>query len=213
MSAFSHRISQVRYFIGSVFSLSIVSGIIMLSYKKDDIHMTINSWNSSFFDFFFKYLTYVGDGVFVAIGVLVIGILGFKKYKWSPFIYGWGLLIISGALAQFFKRVVYSEALRPIAFLQDQQLHLIQGLEMHHHHSFPSGHTTAAFAFFGFIAIRYFSDKPRMQVLMALTAALIGYSRIYLSQHFLEDVLAGMLLGTFCLLVSLWLVPRNIARV
>lgn len=175
--------------------------------------MTINSWNSSFFDVFFKYLTYAGDGVFVAIGVLMIGLLGFKQFKWSPFVYGWGLLIASGALAQFFKRIVYFDALRPIAFLQDQQLHLIEGVEMHHHHSFPSGHTTAAFAFFGFVSIRYFSGKPKMQVLMAFIAALVGYSRIYLSQHFLEDVLAGMLLGSFCLLTSLWFIPKNLAKV
>ena len=33
-------------------------------------------------------------------------------------------------------------------------------------------------------------------VLLALIAALLAFSRVYLSQHFMEDIVAGALIGT-----------------
>jgi membrane-associated phospholipid phosphatase len=39
---------------------------------------------------------------------------------------------------------------------------------------------------------------------MGLLALGVGYSRIYLMQHFLTDVLAGAWLGTLCALLGTW---------
>ena len=60
--------------------------------------------------------------------------------------------------------------------------------------SFPSGHTTAAFAFFCALSILA-RKHPLLQSLFFLLAAGVAYSRMYLSQHFLADVLAGSLLA------------------
>jgi membrane-associated phospholipid phosphatase len=60
------------------------------------------------------------------------------------------------------------------------------------YHSFPSGHSAAASAFFGvplFARRRY----GRWTFLIAIA---IGWSRIYLNVHHLSDVMAGMFLGT-----------------
>ena len=80
--------------------------------------------------------------------------------------------------------------------------------------SFPSGHTALATAFFfsvTLIAIRVLS--PFWAVLTALFSLLIvigvGYSRIYLQVHYLSDVLAGMALAVFLVLVAnAWLPNR-----
>lgn len=60
--------------------------------------------------------------------------------------------------------------------------------------SFPSGHMTAACASMTPLVIL---GKPRVKVLAALFAILMGVSRIYLCVHFPSDVLGGLLVGVF----------------
>lgn len=62
--------------------------------------------------------------------------------------------------------------------------------------SFPSGHTSAAFA----AAMAWSKTLPEKwmgRTAMAL-AALMGLSRLYVGVHFPSDVLCGMLVGLFC---------------
>ncbi len=60
--------------------------------------------------------------------------------------------------------------------------------------SFPSGHTTAAFAGAGFIDARY---GHAWGSLAYAGAAFTGYSRINADKHFTDDVLAGASIGLF----------------
>lgn len=62
------------------------------------------------------------------------------------------------------------------------------------HYSFPSGHTTQAFALASVIAAE--SPHPEVDVLAYGLAASVGAARIYHDVHFLTDVLAGAALGT-----------------
>ncbi|HEX9416696.1 MAG TPA: phosphatase PAP2 family protein [Gaiellaceae bacterium] len=57
--------------------------------------------------------------------------------------------------------------------------------------SFPSGHTTIAFACAAVLA--YF--KPRLAPPLFLLAAAIGFSRIYVGVHYPLDVVGGAALG------------------
>jgi membrane-associated phospholipid phosphatase len=41
-----------------------------------------------------------------------------------------------------------------------------------------------------------------------IIAFLVGYSRVYLAQHFLTDVLAGMIVGIISTWLSLWIYDR-----
>jgi membrane-associated phospholipid phosphatase len=58
------------------------------------------------------------------------------------------------------------------------------------YHSFPSGHSGAAFAFFG---VPMFANRRDWWPL--LFAASIGWSRIYLNVHHLSDVVVGACVG------------------
>jgi membrane-associated phospholipid phosphatase len=60
--------------------------------------------------------------------------------------------------------------------------------------SFPSGHTTAAFAAATVYAMEY-KDKPWVPVLAYSAASLIGVSRITENRHWTTDVLSGAALG------------------
>ena len=74
--------------------------------------------------------------------------------------------------------------------------------------SFPSGHSTGAMAVYGFIAYAIARDlasrRARFEVAYWTVAliALVGFSRIFLSVHYLSDVAAGLLVGGFWLLLG-----------
>jgi membrane-associated phospholipid phosphatase len=59
-------------------------------------------------------------------------------------------------------------------------------------HSFPSGHTSSSFASAAFIQKRY---GWKYGVPAYLAATFVGYSRIECKAHYIEDVLAGALIG------------------
>ena len=69
-------------------------------------------------------------------------------------------------------------------------------------YSFPSHHAFRAFS----IAIIVGMHFPRSFPYLICTAAIIGFSRIYLSRHYLSDVLAGILLAVGAASASLQIV-------
>ena len=58
--------------------------------------------------------------------------------------------------------------------------------------SFPSGHTSAAFAGAGFIQQRYGWEYGALAYLLA---GFVGYSRIHSNDHYWYDVLGGAVIG------------------
>jgi membrane-associated phospholipid phosphatase len=74
--------------------------------------------------------------------------------------------------------------------------------------SFPSGHATMSTLFYGATAalVFHFSRSRALRTLAVSAAALVillvCYSRIYLGAHWLTDVLAGILVGLFWVVVS-----------
>ncbi len=80
--------------------------------------------------------------------------------------------------------------------------------------SFPSGHSTSAFLFYGLLIYLLWLGKPNKQlkifvtIILGLIALLIGFSRIYLRVHFMSDVIAGFCIGLAWLLLAIWLIER-----
>lgn len=175
-----------------VFALIWISFFIwVMTFGKQDSFLLINLFHFPILDTLIPYSTYLGDGFFA---IFVVLLLGFKNYR-STFIVLTSFLV-SGALAQFFKGVVFPDMLRPIAYFEQfgLDIHTIDGITMRRMYSFPSGHTTSAFALF-FSLIILIKNKG-LHFLFLGMAILAAYSRIYLGQHFPEDVLAGSVLGT-----------------
>ena len=81
---------------------------------------------------------------------------------------------------------------RPRPFLESSVINMI--IEKPVSYSFPSGHTTAAFAAAGILS-KYFK---KYSVLFFTIAILIGFSRLYLYVHYPTDVIAGAILGLVC---------------
>lgn len=67
-------------------------------------------------------------------------------------------------------------------------------------YSFPSGHTIAAVAVYGSLAVLLWRRGHRgWALLSALWIPLVGFSRIYLGAHYPSDVVASLALGTIWL--------------
>ncbi len=85
--------------------------------------------------------------------------------------------------------------------------------------SFPSGHTTAAMAIYGFLAYvaarRLNGQRAWFEITYwaCVLIFLVGFSRVFLRVHFASDVVAGFLVGGFWLLagvaVSEWQAART----
>ncbi len=95
---------------------------------------------------------------------------------------------LNSIVSQFLKRAVFQSP-RPMKFLGEEFYAPVADVHVHGNLSFPSGHTNGAFAVF--FAIATFSKHRWVQVLAAVFAVLVGVSRMYLYQHFLEDTMAG----------------------
>jgi membrane-associated phospholipid phosphatase len=163
--------------------------VLILVNQKGDLHLWMTSFNSSAADVFFHYYTYVGDWIPY---VFVAGLL-FYRYRIALFIL---VTQLATGLVSIIIKQTWNEP-RPVLYFKEHfptiQLHQIAGEQLHYAHSFPSGHTITAFSFF--LALSFFTKRPALQFLYFLLALLVGYSRIYLSQHFAIDVLAGSLIG------------------
>ena len=179
---------------------------LLLVYPKLELHLLLNSRHTDFLDTFFKYYSVLAEWPLYLLALLPV----IWRRKDLTLFY---LLceLSAGAVVQLLKHLF--SAPRPIVAFEnypDLLLPLVEGVHLHHSNSFPSGHTSTFFVFATCCAIfmachyrqRVCQDNRRRRALFHLAlltllalAALGGYSRIYLSQHFLSDVCVGSIVG------------------
>ena len=195
---------------GIAFILAIIiaigTGVLILVLGKNGSFQLINGNYNEIADQFFKYFTHYGDGVmWVPLGLFCFF---FKRKYFIAVLAG---AIISTLLAQFLKRVVYPDELRPISYLSESfPVHQIAGVEMRKLHSFPSGHTTTAFTMA--LIMSHMINKKAWSILLPLLALTAAYSRVYLAQHFPTDLLAGMCIGIISAILALLVYKKIIRR-
>ncbi|MBS1637965.1 MAG: phosphatase PAP2 family protein [Bacteroidetes bacterium] len=171
----------------------VVVAYILLNNDRSELHIRINSLvGNRYVDTFFKYMTYVGDGVFViALALVLILLFNIRK----------GLLVFysyasASLCTTILKRCFYDDVNRPFyvfTYFRHEQLKLVDGVERLIHNSFPSGHSTAAFAMF--FSLMYMTERQGLKILYFVAAFLAAFSRTYLSQHWLIDIFAGSMIG------------------
>jgi membrane-associated phospholipid phosphatase len=187
---------RVRYFLIPYIVILCACLALKLLFTRSEIYFAVNGVYSNWADYGAPYITDIGDGITI---IVLSAILALFSYR-NAF-----LLISSYAItsitAQIFK---YSFNLpRPKAYFSNQldKIHFVKDLYILSVHSFPSGHTVTAFS--AGVAITYLVKNKMWAVLLLAVAILVGYSRMYLSQHFFEDVLAGSAIGV--MVTILWL--------
>jgi membrane-associated phospholipid phosphatase len=183
-------VNQKRILYQYLTALIILFLLAVLIRKGNDV-IWINSLNSEPLDSFFMIITNLGDGL---IFIPIVFILLFVNFRYS--IMGVLICLLSGLVSSIFKYFLFADFERPKNLIDNSLLHFIEGIEVHGTHSFPSGHTITAFCVALFIT--FISKNKIVGVVCLITALLVGYSRIYLLQHFLVDVAAGAIIGCLC---------------
>jgi membrane-associated phospholipid phosphatase len=157
----------------------------------------VNQYSSPLLDKVFLWITDLGLGSYLAVTAILLGVWSFR---WT--ILALGSLSWVGILTFLFKRLVFVSETRPMHYFYYADFpRFLHDAPLIYFHSFPSGHTMAAFGFFSMLS--YLSGNRTMGAVFFLVAFLIGFSRIYLLQHFGGDVLAGSILGFIASMLSI----------
>jgi membrane-associated phospholipid phosphatase len=192
-----HLISKTRYFLLPWMLFILLAGLVLITYSVSEIHLAVNSRNNGFLDFLMPWVTLGADGWTIVVACL----LAIAWHRRAGIFISLACLFTSG-ITWLLKSTIYQGEPRPkwyFTYTEKIDLHYVPGVENWMYDSFPSGHTTVAFAFFFSLAICL---RPKKIALLFFFAALaVGYSRIYLSQHFLLDVFFGSLIGTIGTLI------------
>ena len=199
---------QNAVFITLSLILLAVLGLALLYIPKGELHLLLCDRHAPARDIFYRYYTQIAEWLpyVICVALLLFSRIGNGVFSSS-------CMIVSALTTQLFKHIV--NAPRPVTWfaanMPEVQLPLVEGVRMNYWFSFPSGHTTSFFALFFALSIlttqalqerRSLTDKAGLtasaiiQLIFFILAALGGYSRIYLSQHFALDVFAGILVGT-----------------
>ncbi len=169
----------------------LAGGILMCITTKELLFLKINGFYADWADPFFQYVTFIGDG-FTPI-ILSIILLLLRRFRPALMIFsGYAL---SGLIVQGLKKMVFTEAKRPWMALKDvYPLHIPEGFIPYTNNSFPSGHTATAFCMFLLLPL-IFPVLRKHSASMMVAPMIVGWSRIYLAQHYFSDVYGGSVIG------------------
>jgi membrane-associated phospholipid phosphatase len=194
-------IYRLQYFLLPYSLLFVFALIIKILYTKEEIYFFVNGLHFPAGDIFFKYMTELGSSI-TALSIMLI--LLFVSYR--AFLVMVSSQIITFAINNVVKNAV--GAPRPKLYFTDSPhtIYYVPDVEvLSNHFSFPSGHTVCAFTMA--VVLTYISPRRIYGLFYFLLAVLVAYSRMYLSQHFFEDVTAGSFEAV--VVVTLWLAWFN----
>jgi undecaprenyl-diphosphatase len=143
-----------------------------------------------------KVISIIFDPVAFFVLSLIIALLLFKRNKKKSLFLA-SIIILTSGLIIILKELI-------------QRARPLNGILLETSHSFPSGHTTMAFVFFGIIAFLFSGKKHKktIYVIASLLILLTGLSRIYLRIHWLTDVVAGFVLGGLILILGIFIYKK-----
>lgn len=191
-------ILQNRFFYFPFFIFLIAGCIILFTIGFSDFQLFIHRNTTPDLRIIFNYITKLAEG-FILLSLIIFFLFTNLK-NLVIFAVSWLATTVS---VQFLKKIIFSNSLRPAAFFESHPaFQKFDEITYHYHHSFPSGHSADVFCCLTLLALTL-KNKNLGFVLFAI-AALVAFSRVYLSQHFIQDILVGSVLGvTFSSIIYL----------
>ncbi len=184
---------------GIAYLLFFVAAVALsLGIEQKELHLMAVGYHNYWLDIFFRTITFLGDG-YMLYFLLALWLI---KPAWQMLAATAGAII--GSLATIGLKY-YFYAPRPAKVFEGTGLlPIVEGVRMHHYLSFPSGHSTTAFAIFLSLAFIW----PKQALTFFVIALITAYSRVYLSQHFVADIAAGSFVGVLFVILSFWYFER-----
>lgn len=165
--------------------------------SKGDIFLLVNHFRSPFLNILGTAFTFVGDGAFTLILAAILLFTKHRKLAWLTLC----AFLLSTIVCQVAKNL--ADESRPAGYFPDPSIvKTAAWISLKRFNSFPSGHTTSAFATATILAFYY--KKTWLSWLCIICAILVGYSRVYLGQHFVGDVFVGSIIGSLSAFFCLW---------
>lgn len=176
--------------------LVVICFVILLTNAKAELFLRTNVYHNAFFDEFFKICTLLGDVVTTL--VICIAML-FIRYRFAVLTFL--AYAYSSVIVQILKRIFDSP--RPSKFFEGlNPIRTIEGYPLYEWNSFPSGHSTNAFTLAVVLSF-ILSHRNRHWIIIPI-AVITAFSRVYLAQHFFQDVFAGAVLGVVLTFQLIW---------
>lgn len=140
-----------------------------------------------------------------------------REYFWIPVV---GLMLIFGKretkalaielAALFIAGIIAGEAMKLVMYRArpfETVTGIITRVPTDTDSSYPSGHAiiVSIGAIFSLVKFR----KKSVALLLALEAAIVCYSRVYIGMHYPLDVISGIFLGGFTVFVGVFVLERN----
>lgn len=150
----------------------------------------MNGINCGFLNFLCQFISFFGKKAwfFIAAGAVLLLFRKTRKIGLAVL-----FAVVVGAL---FTNVILKDTIgrqRPYTHDEFRGFWVEAGANVESEFSFPSGHTTSAFA--AGVALFLVCDK-RWSWLGIVGAVLMAFSRVYLIVHYTTDVVAGAIVGT-----------------
>lgn len=165
----------------------------------------INSQRDPSLDHFYSVITDSAPWMAFVLPSLILFYFLTRKRQKEAFVALAGLVSVS--LAALASTVLKFWIDRPRPFITHD---FVEKLSTGGSPSFPSGHTTDAFALA--IVITLLTRRWWIALPIFIWAALVGYSRIHLGVHYPSDVVAGALIGTMFAGLTFKMIVRQIFK-
>jgi membrane-associated phospholipid phosphatase len=131
--------------------------------------------------------------------VLVVFGLLFIKFRYA--VLAAIAFLYNSVVIQLLKRLF--NAPRPLKYFENiSPIRTIEGYPVNEWNSFPSGHTATAFTLA--VVLSYLLPHRQRHLIIISLAALTAFSRVYLAQHFMEDIIAGAIIAVVMTFQLIW---------
>jgi membrane-associated phospholipid phosphatase len=177
-----------------------------VSNDKKVIHLFLNGFvGNAAIDGLFYYITYLGDGT---VAIILLAVILFYNVRLGA--YATATFLTASLFSIGLKQLFFDDVNRP-SFIFNYHEHIklkfVEGVDIHIHNSFPSGHATQAFAIL--MCLAFTTNKQAVKFTFLMLALLTAYSRVHLSQHWLIDVTIGSLIGVVFSVIYYYLFILN----
>lgn len=174
----------------------------ILIWGNKTIFLWVNQHITPEYGIFAEAFSFLGESVPMGTIVFCAFLLSIRRGLAASF--SW---LLGSCLSWLFKLWLAKDALRPQKFFRNQgfEINTVPDVEVHHYHSFPSGHTLTVFTILFLIPYLLPKMKPVWKWLIGFLALGCGLSRMVLAQHWPIDVLAGIIMGSLAGFISCFL--------